>query len=325
MKPSVDVCCSVSDCPGHHGGACNYDQRFGTPHAAAAPIYSTPTEEQLHVLSLTNFTLAGGSVNTDDTTLLAQIAANIRLGHPQVRLQPVQTDHVALVGSGPSLPSTERALVDLLHSGAKLITLNGAYQWALQHNLRPSATIILDARATNARFVDPAVPNCRYLLASQCHPDTFAAAAGRDVWIFHAAGPDSAFKELLDAYYLKQWHGVVGGTTVFTRGLALLRMLGYLRFDCFGIDSCWLGDDHHAFPQPENEADKRHQILVTPPGATTGRTFTCAPWMIKQAEDFLQFVRVNGSQFLLNLHGDGLLAYLLQTGAEIPASDVETP
>lgn len=289
-----------------------------------APTYSTPTEDQLTVLSLTNFTLAGGAVNTDDDTLLQQIRANIRLGHPQVRLQPVQPDHVALVGSGPSLPSTERELVDLLHSGAKLITLNGAYQWALQHNLRPSAQIILDARATNARFVDPPVPRCRYLLASQCHPDTFAAAAGRDVWIFHAAGPDSAFKELLDAYYLKQWHGVVGGTTVFTRGLALLRMLGYLRYDVFGVDSCWLDGEHHALPQPENAADRRYPITVTPPGATTGRTFVCAPWMIKQAEDFLQFVRVNGSQFLLNMHGDGLLAYLLATGAEIPTPPQET-
>jgi hypothetical protein len=279
-----------------------------------------PSDEVLHVLNTTNFTLANGCVNTDDETLLAHVRQNIRLGLPQVKGQGVQPDHIALVGSGPSLPSTERELVDLLHSGAKLVTMNGAYHWALQHNLRPSAQI---ARATNARFLEPAVPHCRYLLASQCHPDTFAAAAGRDTWIFHAAGPESALKEILDAYYLGHWHGVAGGTTVATRALALLRMLGWLRFDLFGVDSCWMDGAHHALPQPENADDKQIHVRVAPEGAgpEAARVFTCAPWHLKQFEDFLQLIRVNGQHFLLHVHGDGLIAFMLRSSAAVVTID----
>jgi hypothetical protein len=278
--------------------------------------YSTPPEDALKVVDFANFSLGDGHVNTDDATILQHIAHNIRLGHPQVKQQGMQPDRVCLVGSGPSLNDTADELRELVFAGAKLVTMNGAYQWCVERNLRPSAQIVLDARATNARFLEPAVPNCRYLLASQCHPDVFAAAAGRDVWIFHAAGPDAACKDLLDAYYLKAWHGVVGGTTVFTRALAMLRMLGFLRFDVFGVDSCWLGDAHHALPQPENEQDKRYQIRVAATGDDEGRVFTCAPWHAKQCEDFLQMVRVNGHQFLLNVHGDGLLAYAMRTSAD---------
>jgi hypothetical protein len=290
------------------------------------PIYSSPPEAALQVLETTNFSLKSGHVNVSDETILSHVRHSIRLGHPQVRMQQLQLDRIALVGSGPSLAQTEPELVALLRDpSVKLVTMNGAYQWALAHNLRPSAQIILDARATNARFLDPAIPACRYLLASQCHPDTFAAAAGRDVWIFHAAGPDSALKDLLDTFYLKKWHGVVGGTTVFTRALALLRMLGFLRFDVFGVDSCWMGEEHHALPQPENETDKRYTVEVTAAEATIGRRFVCSPWHMKQAEDFLQFVRVNGSQFLLHLHGDGLLAYMLEAGAETLTATQEHP
>lgn len=279
------------------------------------PVYEEPKEGALHVLDLENFSLANGSINVSDDQLLTNVKANIRLPYPQVKMQGLQPDRVVLLGGGPSLNDSLPEIVQLVHGGAKLVTMNGSYHWALSHNLRPSAQIVLDARPSNARFVDPPVPHCRYLLASQCDPATFAAAAGRDIWIFHAAGPDSALRETLDTYYTKRWHGVVGGTTVFTRALALLRMVGYLRYDVFGVDSCWREDAHHAYTQEENAQDKRYIVEVTPPEATAGRRFTCSPWHMKQAEDFLQFLRINGHQFLLNMHGDGLLAYMLQTGA----------
>jgi hypothetical protein len=47
------------------------------------------------------------------------------------------------------------------------------------------------------------------------------------------------------------------------------------------------------------------------------RTFQCAPWHISQLECFLQNVRINGEHYLLNVHGDGLLAYALKASAEV--------
>lgn len=258
-----------------------------------------------------------GTMNVEDTVVLSHLAQSIRLGYPQLWQQGPKPERVCIVGGGPSLNTTEAELVDLVHRGALLVTTNGAYHWCLERNLKPNAQIVLDARATNARFLQPEVPGCRYYLASQCHPDVWAAVAGREhVAIWHSVDATGPRADILDAYYLKQWQGISGGTTVVTRAIGLLRTLGYLRFDLFGVDSCWLEGQHHAFDQPENEADRRMPFTVHPTGEPDkARTFWCAPWHVKQFEDFLQFIRMAGQHFALSVHGDGLIAYAMQASA----------
>ena len=270
-------------------------------------------------LALDGLVFESQATNVPDDQLLANVKQAIRRGHPQVQRQPYKPERVCLVGSGPSLAETFDELRQLVFEGAHLVTVNGAYHWCLERNLKPNAQIVLDARPSNARFLVPDVPKCRYYLASQCDPASFDAVDGREfVGVYHAIGGDGPVKDELDAYYLQHWHGVMGGTTVITRAIGVLRMLGYLRFDLFGVDSCWMGDQHHAFDQPENEADKRFTFTVAPTDAPEkARVFQCAPWHAKQVEDFLLIIQTSGDHFLLNVHGDGLLAYMLNTAAEL--------
>lgn len=286
-------------------------------------------DDQLQVLDGVAFE---GRVNVEDAELLANVRSAIRRPYPQIRPGPLNRDRVALVGSGPSLASTERELVELIQQGAKLVTVNGSYHWCLERNLIPKTQIVMDARPGNGRFLEPYVPGCRYVLASQCAPQVWDVVTGRpDVWIFHAAsGATGDLKDLLDAHYLGQWFGIGGGVTVITRAIMLLRAVGYLRFDLFGVDSCFLGGAHHAFAQPENEHDRAFPFRVYPTGhPELARVFQCAPWHAKQFECLLQMIRVNGEQFLINVHGDGLLAYALQACADVEwttegATDVRT-
>jgi hypothetical protein len=39
--------------------------------------------------------------------------------------------------------------------------------------------------------------------------------------------------------------------------------------------------------------------------------------MLKQAEDFMDMVHHQGEMFNLNVHGDGLIAHIMQTGANL--------
>lgn len=265
-----------------------------------------------------------GAVNTPDDVLLAQVAASIRRGHPQVWPVRPNRERVCLVGGGPSLASTVDELRDLVFAGAKLVTVNGAYQWCVARNLQPKAQIVLDARASNARFVDPDVPSCRYYLCSQCAPATWDAVEGRShVAIWHDEST-AAIKAELDQYYRKRWHAIPGGTTVGTRAIGLLATLGFLRFDLFGFDSCWIDGAHHAYEQPENAQDRRIRLDVHPTGRPDlTRAFEVAPWHLKQLEDLLLMIRTNGERFVLNVHGEGLLAYVLRAGAEVQLTTKE--
>jgi hypothetical protein len=255
--------------------------------------------------------------NTSDDVLLAQVAANIRRGLPQVQPHQVQPNKALLVCGGPSLAMTEKELRDAQWAGGKVIAVNGAYQWCIDRNIKPSCAVMLDARDFNARFLKTPVPGCRYLLASQCHGDTFDMCAGRDALIWHAASAGDKEVDLLKEFYFGQTHVVTLGTSVGVRAISLLRMLGFYDFEIFGLDSCWLDDKHHAYEQAENR-DKRVATWLRPKDRDDKAIrFECAPWHMKQLEDFIQLVRERGNLFRLHVHGPGLIASMLRTGAEI--------
>lgn len=260
--------------------------------------------------------MASGRMNTDESGLLANIRHAVRQGHPQMRTWPARGERICLVGSGPSLNDTEADLRQAVWDGAQVVTMNGAYHWCIDHGIQPKTQIVMDARPSNARFVEPYVSGCRYVLASQCAPETWAAVQGRsDVWIWHAVvraeDPITAF---LDEFYGGHWFGVGGGTSVATRALMLLRMAGYLRFDLFGVDCCWIGAEHHALPQPENAGEARMRVAAGDAARPeTMRAFDVSAWHLKQFEDFCSVLKVNGHHFSLTVHGDGLLAYIMRT------------
>lgn len=258
-----------------------------------------------------------GGVNTSEDVVVGNVRASIRRQLAQVRPYQPQGTPLALVAGGPSLLHTEAELRDEIFRGCKVATVNGAYQWCIDHNIKPDIAIALDARPGNAEFFATPVPGCKYLFASQCAPETFDMVAGRDVWLFHALSYDEAEIKVLDSYY---GHGryspVTGGSTVTIRALSVLRMLGFLRLDIFGFDSCWYGLLHHAYPQVLNDQDHRIRVEVRADGVEE-RIFTCAPWHIKQWEDFKMWVKERGELCDLHVHGDGLIAYMMKRSATL--------
>jgi hypothetical protein len=95
-------------------------------------------------------------------------------------------------------------------------------------------------------------------------------------------------------------------------------MLGYQRFHLFGCDSCVSAEAHHAYPQPENDGAPIFPTLVG------GRKFGCTAWQIAQAQEFMNLIRVMGDMFELEVHGDGLLKWILDHGAELDVEREET-
>lgn len=275
-----------------------------------------------------------GNVNTPDHIIREQVARNIRRQLPQVRKYSPNAQRVALVGGGPSLLETFDELRAQVFAGDKIIAVNGSYRWLIERNIKPSMMVMLDARESNVRFLEPNVPGCKYFLASQCHPDAFGLCEreGRDVTIFHCIGDaeeESMLREYYDGRFVVVQCGTTGGTTVMLRSIVLLATLGFYRMDIYGMDSCWLENAHHAYDQPENNQDKRLTITTIPRMRDgqqldhLAKTFECDPWHLRQAEEFQTLIANLGAHFALNVHGRGLLAHILQTGASLP--DVDEP
>jgi hypothetical protein len=262
-------------------------------------------------------------VNISEKAILENVMVNVARGLPQVCPHAANPRPALLVCGGPSLSQTLPELVDAHFRGGQIVTVNNAYNWALDHNLRPAATVMLDGREFNSRFVERDVSGCRYLLASQCHPRAFDNCEGRDVVIWHTLSGGEDELAFLREYYFERFHPVEIGTTVAIRAISLLRMLGFLRIEIFGLDSCWLDDRHHAYPQRENDRDQRIPITLRPASKDgqyrddLARRFICAPWHVRQAEDFMRLTQERGNMLQLKVHGPGLIAAMIETGAQL--------
>jgi len=255
-----------------------------------------------------------GVMNTDLETCIEHIKANVQLQLPQVPRHAEQDTRVAIVGGGPSINDCLYELRDQVWEGHKVVAVNGSYQWLIEHNIKPNAMIIIDGREFNKRFLTEPVPGCKYFISSQCHPKTFERAMeiGEEVFIWHSInepGPDNKF--IFD-YYLNNVSQIVGGTTVMTRAFWVMHILGFKFFDVYGMDSCFIGGEHHGYSQPENEeTDVPVKVHVA------GKLFDCATWHINQAMDFQKISELLGEHFRMSFHGEGLLSHMVRTGARM--------
>lgn len=267
-----------------------------------------------------NEIVKAGVLNTAEEDIKDNVRYNCAQGWNQVSPHELNKEECIIIGGGPTLNDFLDDIKIKRANGAKLITLNGAYNWAIENGLNPSAQILVDARAFNARFVRPLHDTCVYLIASQCHPSVFEGLPRDRTFIWHTSA--AMIEGILKENY-EQWWPIPGGSTALLRAIPLMRMLGYKKFYLYGCDSCIATDNkHHAYAQPENDSELIAPVIVSTPNSGGDRIFSCHYWMVSQAEEFISLIKVLGEEIELEIFGDGLLKYILDVGAE--AQDIES-
>lgn len=250
-----------------------------------------------------------GRINTDEAVVDAQVKANIEAGWGHALPHDKQDREVVLLAGGPSMAAAVDEIKALREAGCAVVTVNGAYEWAIAQGIKVSAQIVLDAREFNARFTRTVLPDCKYLIASQVHPSTLDGLPRDRTLLWHSGVNEEA--EALIRREAGAFYPIPGGSTVVLRAIPLLMMLGFRRMHLFGFDSCVSEGGHHAYAQAEN--DNEFVMPVT----CGGRTFTCTPWMLSQATEFMDLVKFLGDEVELDVRGDGLIATILKTGADL--------
>ena len=253
-----------------------------------------------------------GRINVGNDAAMANVRANLAAGWQNVKPHDLQDREVILLAGGPSMLQHVDEIRELRAAGAALVTVNGAFDWAISQGLTPSMQVVLDARPFNARFTRTVLPRTVYMMASQVHPDTLEGLPKDRTYLWHS-GLDDATEALVRdttgaCYY------VPGGSTVVLRAIPLLRMLGFANIHIFGFDSCVAGDRHHAYDQAENDAEP------TFPVTCGGRTFRCTSWQMSQAAEFRDLVKFLGDLVSLNVVGDGLIAHMINHAASFAHS-----
>lgn len=249
-------------------------------------------------------------INVEEERIRSNIRANLSLNLREIEIFKPQPDQVVyLLAGGPSLADSESEIIEAGRAGTPIVTVNGTYGWLLDRGIKPAAQVMVDGRAFNKRFVDRHVDTCKYLISSQCDHELVKSLPPEQTWLWHSANSDLVKDELEG----RSWHPVSGGTTVITRAIVLLAMLGFRKVEIFGLDSCLRDTAHHAYDQPENDSNLVLDVKVG------DRTFKCHGWMVLQAEDFQNIIRyVLGviPDFEMIVHGDGLISHMLDTACK---------
>jgi SAM-dependent methyltransferase len=275
--------------------------------------------------------LAGkGSVNISHEQIIENMKANAEHGIQPVKPYEQQETEIILLAGGPSLNDFEDEILEYRRQGMKLVTVNGSYTWAIDRGFSPSLQLIIDGREHNKRFTKQVVgltEETKYICASQCDPGIFESLPKDRTYMWQVSIDDSLIPHIKEHYgeMYKDWFPCPGGSTVTTRALCLLMMLGYYKFHIYGFDSCLFeGLGHHAYDQPENDHHKPMEIIVGK-GMPYERKFLCHPWHVFQAKDFEQMVPRVLKDAKLDVKGNGLIAYMINSAAGIMDNIVTKP
>ena len=217
---------------------------------------------------------------------------------PWLELKPAHDKQAVIVGGGPSLKDT-LSEVKWRHSmGQTIIAINGSAEYLNSHGIRPDIQVVIDARAHNERFVNHWWSKERYL-ASQCDPAVFDKS-GSNTTVFHmnTTGIESMIPRNREANLISS------GTTVGLAAMAIAYTQGYRAIHLHGFDSSY-SENHHAYPQPENDQDVTVEVSVG------DRTFKCAAWMATQAQQFQDLaLQLAAEGVIITVAGDGLIPHL---------------
>lgn len=219
------------------------------------------------------------SFPVEDEAIRQQVAAALALGLPEADAAAIET--LRVIANGPS------AL------GAPLdgptMAVNGAIRLFTAKGLAPTFWACCDPQALVADFLDIVPDETVYLVASKCHPAVFDRLKGRDVRLWHIEDVPGR-------------RNVPTASTVTLCAIALMRRLGWRRFETWGWDACFLDGMDHASAQPIGKIN-----LVT---VTIGdKAFHTTPaWAVEAQDAWRQLAMAD---YEVDVRGPGLVAEML--------------
>ena len=231
----------------------------------------------------------------DNETLFKNLEYSLSLNLPTIFLAPPHEGTWVICAGGPTLKHELKQIKKHKKKGHDIISVNGSHDFLIKNGIIPDYMIMVDPKASNQKFVKTPHPDVNYLIGGFCDPSIFDSLKGMNlrVW-FPIQGINEENK-----YQVPMWVG--GGSTVGLRSISLGIVLGYRKVHLYGFSGCLEGEKHHAYDQPENDGKEVIDVWFQ------GKEYACNIWMAKQADDYIEFLRLNGHHADITVHSEGLI------------------
>lgn len=234
--------------------------------------------------------------NVADSEILANARLACARDLPWLQMTEPNTEKVIIVGGGPSVRAFLPTIKSLRKSGAKVFTMNGTMKMLNDADCGVDYFILLDARPESVKFLTNGEAS-EYLIASQCPPEAFDAAANNLVTLWH---PN--YKGIPAIAGDRDCVFIGGGSSVGLQAMSIAYAMGFRDIHLYGFDSSYSDGAGHAYPQPQNDEDEPEEFSVN------DKTFLAAPWMARQAVEFqTSAYQLADGNATVTVHGNGLL------------------
>lgn len=218
-----------------------------------------------------------------------QMLTSLQRDLPRLKRGKPKEGVFAVVGGAPSIKDH----LEEIRAADAIICANHVHNWLIERDIVPDYCALFEI----VRFWKTGITPHRgvtYLIASQCFDATFDEFAGYPVIMWHTYGSGQA-NAAIRKMEGDQAPLIAGGSTTIMRGFNIGYQMGWRRFAGIGIDSSFVGQTHVYHNVGGNHMEHRFN----------GNVYRTIPTMVKQAHDFVKFVKRHDIE--IKVHGSGLL------------------
>lgn len=218
-----------------------------------------------------------------------------------------------IVGSGPSVVGFEKEIKKCSSGELDLLfSLNGAHEWLIGNVRPPNIHVIFESDIEDISISLGGPPNkaVAYYLCSQCDSKLFEQLEGYRRVLWHVFQWHQEYQNIIAQMFRGEFM-VTGGWSTFFMSLYIAVILGYRKFELFGVDCSYPEDGSDHIPGYKTaDVEKPYNIWGVDEATMLARRFRSNGSLALQAYEFYKFCEINQSGLSLRVHGDSLLQYI---------------
>ncbi len=246
------------------------------------------------------------------TRIVGRLRATSKLRIPHLRELLPHEGRAVIVGSAPSILNFKDEIKRLSNEELDiLVSINGAHDWLIKNVRPPNIHVIFegDLDDVTVSLGGPPHKDTVYYLCSQCHPKIFEQLRDYKRVLFHVFNQHQEYQNALNRYFKGEFM-ITGSCGTLFRCLYTSIVLGYRKFELFGVDSSFEGESDHIPGYKTADVEKIHYIWGVDEITHEARKFQSNGGLAFQAYEFLRFCEINQSGLSIRVYGDGLLRYI---------------
>lgn len=288
----------------------------GNRKKALLPVYSKPAgaqaPQQQHSNAMTGQSFNTGQLNivtqncVPDEVIKKNIQTNLQIIPHWLETNSITDEEIAICSAGPSLSVDE--VLPLYDRGVKIVAVKHALKTLQKGGIKPWAVILLDPREHVKNFVKFPDRDVLWFVASMVDPEVsdHLVKSGCKVFGYHAAVGADELKLLPRGH---RYH--IGGSATSTRGISLLKALGFRKMHLFGYDCCYF-QKPDLLEKKDNGRLKYEEVTLETPswgGKTVSRTWWTEGQFLAQVQE-MEKIYFNDQELDLTLYGDGIIPWV---------------